>query len=368
MKQTRWQYLWQLMLFLVLLLAGFAGMLALLTRYQASFPEMQTFHPYWGLTVILVLVALAPLPLWLCRRISGYTILGLHFPFLHVEKQANGWKARPVRSFRTGVVMLPPRVDGASPWKLVVCCHLLYLMAAGTVLAALTALCWRTPLLPALLTACFSCWLGLAVVLRPRRDGSGVLTTLRRMRDQEYRRTWEVGMHINQAIWQERSLLEMPDEWFRPVPDELLCVPNVSVYMVNVSSRLLRQERYQDSYAQISRLLPLTEQPTHDQYALMRNSSILVIGALDEAVAQLPPKCLHRLDDPAVRYMLPDHWRTLRLLADYARALLVTHDDAAVEKLLTELTPAIAGHAGDELLLRRIQEVAGAAGEKELPQ
>ena len=78
-----------------------------------------------------------------------------------------------------------------------------------------------------------------------------------------------------------------------------------------------------------------------------------------EALAELPPLCMNRLEDDVLKMPLPPQWEYARLLARYARALFLRHDEAEAAALLPALEAEIEKQGRRRAILVRMQEKAG---------
>ncbi len=283
---------------------------------------------------ILGLLLLLPFAAWGLGCRYGYRLALLKLGFLHISGK-DGRRVRLGR-FGYGVLLLPPRTDGTSP-ILPVLLAPLCMLGFGVLFALLSWVFWATAAAQSLMLLCLGCVALVLVRLLPKKDGLDSLSMyLALRRNPELRRAWECSFHINAALAEKKTLSEMPDEWFLTAPPASAESPFAAYLAVNTSSRMIRQDRYADAYAMLAPVLALVPAPQTHQ-AL---SCAILNGAICEALADLPPRCLNQLDHPSVKYMTPPAWEPRRLAAQYAHALFVAHDETAAAQTLEKLKAA----------------------------
>ncbi len=342
MKQHRLQHFLLFILMLALTAAFVVLMFSLSKAHLQAWPAMhETQWPLLlGLALGMLIILTSPLGQWLTGRISGYTFHEMRLPFLHVKQEGDRLSVKPCGRFASGILMTPPRVDGSAPYRLYFLGGPLYAAALIPVQLLLALLFKATPAACVLLQSAFLCGIFLLGQCFPRRHATGALTVLLKLRDPEIRRAWACGMHINTALSRDEKLSDMPDDWFHPYKAETLQDITAATVTINISSRLMRFERYEAAYAEVQKLLPHVNRPTKLQQEHMRKACTIINGALCEAVLSLDPLCLKALDDPAVQYMLPANWKGQRTAARYAKAVLVDHNETEAAQLLAELRAA----------------------------
>ena len=161
-------------------------------------------------------------------------------------------------------------------------------------------------------------------------------------------------MHITAALNEGKRLADMPDAWFQRYPAEIADDVYVSNCIINGSSRLIRQHRFEEAYAMLRPLFDLN--PAAENHHFIACS--ILNGAICEALTDRPPMCLSQLEHTSVKYMTPPAWQPRLLTAKYARALLLNHDDAEAAALLEAMEQHIEKDDIDRRLVLRLQEKA----------
>lgn len=340
------------------LVAGILGWMHLNKLHQTRFPGLAAQSGGLGYLPLLwsgALFLLSPLFAALMGRLSGYQVVESRLLFVHIT-----W-GKQVRLGRPGfgTTMTPPRLDGTSPFLLPVLASPLYMGLVSLLSLALVPLFWGTGTVSLLMYLSFVFFALMLAGLLPRKNGSDALSfVLRGSRSRDLVRAWECALHVSQALRRGEKLAAMPEGWFQPYPADLADDPYVSNCMINGSSRLIRQQRFLQAYEMLQPLLTL--QPGPDTHHLI--ACALLNGALCEALADLPPRCLNQLENPAVLYMLPAGWAPRAATARYARALFIDKDAVAAAEYLPAVEAAVAQDKSDAQLLHLLQEKAGIGG------
>lgn len=346
------------LLLLAAFAAAFAGMMHLSNLHRAEYPRLhaanapQNILPVIGAAACLGLFSLF---VALCSKVCGYRFLELRLLFLHVRKEEGRLRFRLGKP-GLGTLVLPPRTDGTSPWRLFVMLRPLYFGLVTLVFLLLIIPAWGTTafrplLLPVFLYLCMT-----LISLLPRKNGLDPLSLWRKYsRSRDCLRAWECASYVAVALHQEKKLMDMPEEWFGTYPAELAADPYVSNCLINGSSRLMRQRKFAEAYAMLAPLLDIAPSPdTHTSLACA-----ILNGAICEALANLPVRCLEQLEHPSVAYMCPETWKERALMAKYARAALITRDAEEAAALLQALAQLPDKTRVDGELLLLIQERAG---------
>ncbi len=330
---------------IALLIAAVWGALNLSVLQQYQYQHDTPSGPL-PLLCMAGVFALLPFAMWGLGRLFGYRLNRLKLGFLHISGKDNP-RLRLGR-FGYGIVLLPPRTDGTSPIAPVLMA-LLSILGFGVLFGLLAWIFWTTAAAQPLMLLSLVCVAFCLVRLLPRQGGMDDLSMyLALRRDPELRRAWECGFHINAALAEKKTLSEMPDEWFLTAPPANAESPFSAYLAVNTSSRMMRQDRYAEAYAMLAPVLALA--PAPQTYQVL--SCAILNGALCEALADLPPRCLNQLDHPSVKYMTPPAWEPRRLAAQYAHALFVAHDENAAAALL----PKPDSNGPDALILQQLKD------------
>lgn len=343
-----------------LALAGLAlwGLVSLGALHRRTCPELYApgSDDYAWLYFVFLALFFLLMPLFssIGGLLTGYRLHRLHTFFIEV-RQEEKLRIRLSKRFGWGALLLPPRIDGTSPYKMALLSQPLALAALSALCLVLALIFWHTGPAQALLIVPVAC-LGLLVVLfLPRKNGTDLLSRLLAFRNSDKLRAWECALCVTASLNDGKKLSEMPDEWFQRYPAEAADDLYVSNCIVNGSSRLMRQSRFAEAYDMLQPLFGLAPSPdTHQTIACT-----LLNGAICEAIEGLPPVCLNQLEHPSVKYMTPAHWESRIRTAQYARVLFLNHDEAEATALLPQIEKDIAGDHTDAALIRRLQEKAG---------
>ena len=357
MKKKLFTYLRVILLFALAALA-FWGIWALGMQHHFACPELYapgSSDYAWLTTTLFVLIfLLMPLLESIGELLTGYRLHRMRILFIeftHQEKLRVRLSKRP----GWGAFLVPPRVDGSSPYRLAMLSLPLSLALLAVLHLALAAAFWHTGPAKAVLIIPAVC-LGLIVVtLLPRRNGSDYLSLLLAFRNPDKLRAWECAMHISAALGDGKKLMDMPEEWFQRYPAEVADDPYVSNCIISGSSRLMRQGRFAEAYDMLRPMYDLV--PAPDTHPII--ACALLNGAICEALEDRQPMCLSQLEHPSLKYMCPPTWEPRRRTAQYARALFLNHDEAEAAALLPAIEKDVAEDQTDGALIRRIQEKAG---------
>ena len=240
------------------------------------------------------------------------------------------------------------------------CC--LHQYASYSVLCTLLLIpTWDTYAARILMLPAFLGFVITLALLLPRKNGTDFLSrVLILRRGKDYVRAWECSAHISYALSLGKKLMDMPEEWFQTYSAETAEDIYVSNCIINGSSRLIRQFRFQEAYAMLRPLFDLKPMPENHQVI----ACSILNGAICEAADDLPPMCLSQLEHTSVKYMTPPAWQPRLLTAKYARALLLNHDEAEAAVLLEEMTKHIEQNDIDRRLVLLLQEKTGAKEER----
>ena len=326
--------------------------------HQQTCPELYApgSDDYLWLYMLLCALVLLMMPAITCigGLLSGYRLHRMRILFIEIARE-DKLRIRLTRRMGYGALLLPPRTDGTSPYKLALLCAPLVMAALAAITLALTAIFWHTGPARALMIMPIACVLAIVFILLPRRNTTDCLSRVLAFRSRDKRRAWECSMHITAALSDGKRLMDMPEEWFQQYPAEVAEDLYVSNCIINGSSRLIRQARFAEAYEMLRPLFDLAPAPeTHQLVAC-----VLLNGAICEALAELPPHCLSRLELPSVKYMTPASWTPRLRTAQYARALFLNHDEAEAAALWTQIEKDMAADRIDDELIRRMQEKAG---------
>lgn len=347
------------LLLLALFAVAFMGMIHLSNLHRAEYPWLhadaapQNILPFIGGAACLLLFGTF---VALCGKVCGYRFLEMHLLFLHVRKEEGRLRFRLGKP-GLGTLQLPPHTDGTSPWRLFMVVRPLFFGLMTLIFLLLIIPAWGTTAFRSMLLPVFL-YLGMTLIsLLPRKNGMDPLSLWRKFsRSQDCRRAWECASYVSVALYQGKKLMDMPEEWFRPYPAEVVSDPYVRNCVINGSSRLMRQYRFAEAYAMLEPALDVSGTPdTHQLIACA-----ILNGAICEAMAdELPRRCIHQLEHPAVKYMCPPDWQIRVTTVKYAHALLIDRNEAEAAALLPALEEAAAQDQVDGGLLRRIQAKAG---------
>lgn len=339
-------------------LMGYAVMQLLTLQSAASIEacSINTLAAAFTITFVLLLLSL-PIGSCLLSRIGGWRLHTLHILFIQITRK-DKLRVRFVPRLGFYTHMLPPRIDGTSPWVLRLFARPFWLAGLFVLLALAAAATWRLPVCPVFIALCGGCLGGSSVALLPTKNDA-LLQALRLRRDVHYRQAFECAQHISAAVAEEISLHDMPEAWFPALPAALIEDHYVYYVTYHRSGWLIDQERELEGYEALLPLLTLT--PAPETYAFI--AATIINGAIVEALNDLPPRCLKLLDDPSIKYMTPVSWERVIKTALYARALFLHHDEQEAAALLPEIEKRLTPDTdAAPLTLRRLQEKAGMGG------
>lgn len=365
MKKKLLNYLRIIML---LALTGLAtwGLVALGAMHRSACPELYapgTSDYAWLYIVLIVLIfLLTPLFTSVGGLLTGYRLHRMRILFIEIW-QEDKLHVRLNKHPGWGTFLLPPRIDGTSPYRLALLSRPLSMLAVAALSLALAAIFWHTGPAQALLILPAACLGVIVILLLPHRNGTDIISLLLAFRNPDRLRAWECAMHITAALDDGKKLADMPEEWFQRYPAEVADDLYVSNCIINGSSRLIRQERYTEAYETLRPLFDLTPAPETHQFI----ACALLNGAICEALTHLQPMCLSQLEHPSIKYMCPPHWEPRRRTAQYASALFLTHDEAEAAALLPAIEKDVQADQTDGVLIRRMQEKAGLITKEETP-
>lgn len=352
-----------LRIIVLLALAGLAawGLVALGILHQTTCPELyapgSSDYAWLYLVLFVLIFLLMPLLESIGGLLTGYRLHRMRILFIEFTHQKK-LRIRLSKRPGWGAFLVPPRIDGTSPYKLALLSVPLMLAITAGLCLTLAAIFWHTGPARALLIIPAVC-LGLIVVtLLPRRNGSDILSLLLSFRNRDKLRAWECAMHVTAALDEGKKLADMPEEWFQHYPAEVADDLYVSNCIINGSSWLMRQRRFTEAYDMLRPMFDLV--PSPDTHTII--ACALLNGAICEALEDLSPMCLSQLEHPSLKYMCPPNWEPRRRTVQYARALLLTHDEAEAAALLPQIEKDIETDLTDGRLIRRLQEKAGVGG------
>lgn len=334
----------------------FQAFTALLSLQYAICPEtLSTNTLAAALTCGLVFILLSmPIGACLISRMAGWRLHSLHILFIQITRK-DKLRVRFVPRLGYYVHMLPPRIDGTSPWVLRLFAEPFYLTAMSILLALACVMIWHTPVARLFLTLVISCFGGACFILLPSKNDR-LLQALRFRRDARCRQAFECAQHISAAVMDKVHLQDMPEAWFPALPAALLDDYFVRYITFQRSSWLIHNEREAEGYEVLLPLLDLT--PAPETYTTIAGA--ILNGAVVEALTDLPPRCLQLLDDPSVKYMTPASWDRAVKMALYARALFLHHSEDEAAALLPEVEKHITPEREEpRRTLLRLQEKAG---------
>lgn len=336
-------------------IAWYKGMRALVDFHYACCPELYDTPISMPLVVLPLLGLLLILPFFVTALLmaSGYRLHRTQWFFLEITKPD---KLRFRLTKRPGwtVRVLPLRTDGTSPYAVYWFSSYICFAALFVLFTVLAALCWRTPASRSLniFAMGFGLWVFLMPLLPVKRNALDQVLVFRKSRD--LRRAWECHLHIYAGIEQKIKLQDMPDEWFLPYPAEIADHPLVRTANFNRSSRLINQDRFHEGYDILRYFFDLKPAPeTNGTIA-----GAILNGAICEALAELPPRCLGQLDHPSVQYMTPPSWQGRVLTVKYARALFLNHDAQEAAALLSQCEERLKTDDRDANIIRLLREKA----------
>lgn len=346
----------RIVLSVLIVIGWYKGYMALLEFHYVCFPELHAAPTNYAF-VFLPLVCcflLMIFPIMAIAMASGYQLHRLHWFFLEITKP-DKLRIRWTKKLGFTARLLPPRTDGTSPYVLYWCSANLFFAAFAAILGVLLVICWRTPAARYLIIAFLAMllWVFLGPVLPRKNNHLDLILAFRKSRD--LRRAWECNLHLAAALDRKEKLRDMPEEWFLPVPAALQDEPLVQFYNFNRAAWLISQDRYAEGYEALRYFFDLVPAPkTHTMIA-----SAILNGVVCEALGDLPPMCMSQLDHPSLKLPLPPVWETQRLLAEYARALFLHHDEAEAAAILPKLEAAFAKEERPRDAIEDLQRKAG---------
>ena len=180
MKKKQFSYLRTIAL---LALAGLAfwGLVSLGALHRRTCPELyapgSSDYAWLYLVLFALIILLIPVISSIGGLLTGYRLHRMRILFLDV-RQEEKLRVRLSKRFGWGALLLPPRIDGSSPYRLMLLSQPLALAALSAICLALALIFWHTGPAQALLIVPVAC-LGLLVVLfLPRKNGTDLLSRL----------------------------------------------------------------------------------------------------------------------------------------------------------------------------------------------
>ena len=327
----------RIILAVLIYLAWMTGVHTFIDFHAEAYPELYTADfnplPYFLLLIMTFILLVFPIT-WMSLR-AGYKLHRIHLLFLEIT-QPDQLRVRWTKKLGWQIRLLPPHTDGTSPIAAYYLGRYLCYIATAVLFGVLTAILWRTPA-SRFLSMFFLFWVlyALLIPLLPIRS-NGLDAYLALRKSQDLRRAWECSLHLNAAMEQKKKLRDMPAEWFLPYPEELKDEPLVMYANFNRSAWLISQDRYAEGYEGLRYFFNLTPAPkTHSMIAMA-----ILNGVMCEALGDLPPMCMSQLDHFSLKLPLPQNWENQRLLAEYARALFLHHDEVEAAAILPKLEAA----------------------------
>ena len=347
----------------VFALMGYAVM-QLLTLQSAASAEACSINTLAAACTIGFVLLLLSLPIGSCllSRMGGWRLHTLHILFVQITGK-DKLRVRFVPRLGFYAHMLPPRIDGTSPWVLRLFARPIWLAGLFVLLALAAAATWRLPVCPVFIVLCGGCLGGSSVALLPTKNDA-LLQALRLRRDVHYRQAFECAQHISAAVAEKISLHDMPEAWFPALPAALIEDHYVYYVTYHRFGWLIDHERELEGYEALLPLLHLA--PAPETYAFI--AAAIINGAIVEALNDLPPRCLKLLDDPSIKYMTPVSWERVIKTALYARALFLHHDAQEAAQLLPDIEKHFTAESDrPRRTLRRLQEKAGVIPKEDAP-
>lgn len=275
--------------------------------------------------------------------ISGYRLdecsvfgLGLHRG--QDGKLRFGFR-RPVQ--RLCALLTPPAHDGSSPFRLY--------LAGGTLICAIiggglltASLLLRS--VPEMLYAGLGgvMLLGMALILLLHPVNGALVQTRRLAGNVHLRRAMEHSLIVQVNLRQDGSLLDLPEDFFLPYPEELWRDMHVFAAQHNIASRLQSTGRYTQAHEILVQLMELMDDPGfHMPHKDIQRLYITCSCAIAEMMSGAPPMYSERINEPNIELFLGSGgWGRQLLLAQYIRELLVTRNAAAAQPLLNRIVNA----------------------------
>lgn len=275
--------------------------------------------------------------------ISGYRLdecsvfgLGLH---LGKDGKLRFGFRRPVK--RLCAFLTPPAYDGSSPYRLYLAGGALANAIVGIgLLVASLLLRSVAEMLYVGLSGVMLLAYALMLLLHP---ANGVLVQTRRLAGNVHlRRATEHNLIVQVNIRQGGSLLDQPEDFFLPYPEELWGDTYVFAAQHNIASRMQSTGRYEEAYDILLRLMALMDDPSFRMpHKDIQRLYITCSCAIAEMMSGAPPKYSERINEPNIELFLGSGgWGTQLMLAQYIRELLVTRNTAAAQTLLNRIVNA----------------------------
>ena len=281
-------------------------------------------------------------------KLAEFSVFGLG---LHRDKENRlrlmyRQNAQPLQS-----LMLPPRLDGGSPFGGVYAGYVL-LMAVVGVVAMLLACCLRAMhIMPAVFQlGGFMVMLSLVCVCR-------VLPFYTQLRKNVHlRRAYEVNSLTSAVSRRGLGVNSMPEEAFVPFPEEALLFSQAFVAQCNTCTRLLNDGEYARAYELLLQLVDvLPRKALRLPNKIVWEQMLMLNGAIAEMLMGAAPFLSEKLGAEAMKIINTPGWYERLLLARYMRALLVTKEEGNAENLLAALLERLDAMPGTQAMgARRI--------------
>lgn len=346
----------------IALLAALFGLLALFRCLRSAWGI--TAQQSAGLLPLLLVVALS-FPVAVCGEmvfglLTGYKLKELSLPFVTFRP---GQGLRPNGRIRVATLLAPPAVSSDVPFRLFLLGAPVTLLIFSALMTALACILRATPAAPWLLDTGLAWSIMACTLLLPRKNQTDILTKLVLMsRHPQLRLAWTQYMAIGAS---QGNVADMPEEWFSAYEAPLLAHPYPMTITMLFIARAIRRQRFEDAYPAVQGILSIPDPGSPHVHPCM-----LCQGALCEVLGDFPADCVNRLEEDAVRYLLPENWKARLLLARYGRERCITRDDEAAGAILAELQPLLdsadrRNAEAEATLLRLIDEKAGVPAAKE---
>lgn len=238
------------------------------------------------------------------------------------------------------LLVTPPRLDGGSPYRpyTVAGMALCAVLGAAALLTAL--LMRRLPEMLYLYVGALMPLVSAVIAVLPFAGDNAVAGRLRRLGGSVHlRRAVEHYHCVRAANRRGVSIMALSEEIHQPYPEEEWMEPLVYGAECNVCSWRLSNGLYEEAYEVLSKLMTHLDRPDF-RYAHKEINRLYLncSGAIAEMMTGRPPCFSERLNEPNIELFLGYRgWQERLTLAKYMRELLVTHDEAAAERLLTTL-------------------------------
>lgn len=339
-----------------------AGLMYLTGRVMSIHVIQLRFR--WGTEGLVALGIALALGSWVLYRLlwhvgwligslcSGYKLA--EYSFLGFGLHRNEWgqlrlmRRRPAGRYVLALVT-PPRMVGVSPYLPSLLGGPVLVAAASAVFGVLAAVIGHRPADMTLLawitagranavflmTPCI--WgvvtlVGHCIPVGDRRDLPTLIRSYASSAD--LRRVREQLMHHNALLRRGVFVRKYPEEFFVPVPEELLDRPQAYTVAAVQATRMICDNEFSEAYDRICRLL---EQPAPDHAV---RCLLIADAAYLEAIMEKEPVHVPMLDDPTLQLFLGEH--SLELLrAQYAAAAMVHQNDEAAAAFLARYNAEI---------------------------